>query len=413
MTALDADLAIVGAGPAGLAAARAAADGGVRSVLVIDRDDAPGGLPRYCRHWGFGWGYTHRLESGPAFARRLLAALDPARVRILAATTVQAVAPDLILAILGPGSGAARVRARAVILATGIRERPRAARLVPGRRPERGVLTTGQLQQMVARGVPLGGSRIVVVGTEHVAFSVLLTARHTAGAGHRVVAMVEAGERTQSYGAVAALARHGLGVPIHLGARVVDIAGDACVESVTIEGPGGRTEIPCDAVVFAGDFVPDAPLARASGVAVDPRTGGPEVDQLGRTSRTGVFAAGNLLRAVETSGVAAFEGARAGAAAAAFLRGAIGWEASAPIALADPFSYLVPQRWSAGTGTLAALPPSLRVGADLAAARVVLSLDGQPLWQGRSRRLLRHRRIHLALDALAGRSGAAQVDLAG
>lgn len=401
MSAIETDCAIVGAGPAGLAAARAAIDGGVRSVLVIDRDDAPGGLPRFCRHPGFGWEYTRRLETGPGLVRRLIGALDPARVQIRTGTTVQALHAGPRLEILSSGAGAATVHAKAVILATGIRERPRTARLVPGRRPERGILTTGQLQQMIARGVPLHGKRLVVVGTEHVAFSVLLTARH---AGLSVVAMVEAEDRPMSYAPVATLVRCIAGVPIHASTRISDIHGEACVSGVEIESPEGRRVIPCDAVVFSGDFVPDSPLARSAGLTLDPATGGPQVDQIGRTSAPCVFAAGNLLRAVESSGFAAIEGARVGAATAAFLGGRIGWRGQvSTIAIAPQFRYVVPQCWSFEVPGLATLPTSLRVGADLDSARVGLRHDQALLWRGPVRRLLRHRRIRVPLSSLSTR----------
>lgn len=408
MTALEADCVIVGAGPAGLAAAKAAVEGGARSVLLLDRDDAPGGLPRFCRHPGFGWEYSRRFETGPGFVRRLLADLDPARAAVHCNATVRSLKSGLELEVLSPALGLATVRGKAVILATGIRERPRSARLVPGRRPERGVLTAGQLQQMAARGVELPGRRMVVVGTEHVAFSVLLTARHL---GHRVIAMIEAEDRPMSYAGVAILAR-ALGVAIHLRSRVVDVRGDGQVEAIEIDTLGSRREIPCDALVFSGDFVPDSPLARAAGIAIDPATGGPEIDQLGRTSLAGVFAAGNVLRAVESSGMVAIEGARVGAAAAAFLAGRIGWRgADAPITIAPEFGYVVPQRWSADDGGLETLPASLRMRLDLVSARVGLRSGGSLLWQGPVRRLLRHRRVQVELAGLARRApGAFRID---
>jgi hypothetical protein len=118
------------------------------------------------------------------------------------------------------------------------------------------------------------------------------------------------------------------------------------------------------------------------------------------------------LRAVESSGMAAIEGARVGAAAAAFIAGRIGWRgAGAPIAVAPEFAYVVPQRWSAEDGGLDALPASLRMREDLPLARVALSADGSLLWQGPLRRLLRHRRVRLALDGLAQRApGAIRVE---
>lgn len=405
MTIPDAAALVVGAGPAGLAAARALADAGVGSVLVVERDDDPGGLPRFCHHPGFGWEYSHRLESGPAFARRLVSTLDPARVRVLTRTTALALRPGPEVDLVGPDCGAVTVRPGVVVLATGIRERPRAARLAPGRRPERGVFTTGQLQQMVARGVPVDGQRAVVIGTEHVAFSVLLTARR---ARLGVVAMVESADRVMSFAALGAGVRWLCGIPIHLSSRIIDIDGNRRVEAVTLDGPNGGTRIACDTVIFSGDFIPDAPLARASGLAIDPRTGGPAIDQLARTTLPGVFTAGNLLRAVESSGRCAIEGARAGAAAAAFLAGRIGWgEDAVPIALGPDYLYLVPQHWdfaAPGPG----LAASLRVTADVGIRRSVVVRHGSDIiWRGRLQPLLRQRRVRVDLDGLTLRAGQA------
>jgi thioredoxin reductase len=397
---------VVGAGPAGLAAAHALTAGGVAPVLVLERDEAPGGLPRHCGHLGFGWEYAHRLESGPRFVARLLGALDPARVRVLTRATALALRPGPTVEVVGAGQGAATIEAGVVVVATGTRERPRAARLVPGGRPEHGVVTTGQLQQMVARGVPVGGRRAVVVGTEHVAFSALLTARH---AGLRVVAMIESQDPVMSYAGFGILAR-GAGIPIHLATRIDAILGGDRPEGVAIEGPGGPRVIPCDTVVFTGDFVPDAPLLRASGVELDTRTGGPIVDQYARTTMAGLFATGNVLRAVESSGFAACEGAHAGACAAAYLGGRLRWDGSAfPIALDSGILYLVPQRWdgraSGQASALPLLPPSVRVAADFVRARLCLRHGERVVWQSRLTRLLRQRRIHLDLASLARHDG--------
>lgn len=400
---------VIGAGPAGLTAASALAARGVAPLLIVDRDDEAGGLPRFCKHLGFGWEYSHRLETGPAFVRRLVRAL-PFGTELLTQTTALAVSEGPEVELIGRACGHVRVHAEAVILATGIRERPRGARLVPGRRPECGVLTTGQLQQMVARGVPVRGRRAVVVGTEHVAFSILLTARH---AGLQVIAMVEAGDRVMSYGCVGWGAQHLLGVPIHLGTRVEEIHGSDVVESVTLTGPAGQFDIPCDTVIFSGDFVPDAPLAQTSGLAIDSRTGGPVVDQFGRTTLRGVFAAGNVLRAVETSGIVAREGANVGGAAAAHMRGLLHWsKEQVPIGLSAAVSYLVPQHWDVlGSNGTARLPISLRAAADVARARVVLSENGYGVWASDPRRVLRHRRITMPAAAFEKLRGSQAIKL--
>ena len=398
----DTKIVVIGSGPAGLAAARALADRGEQRILVIDRDDEPGGLPRFCHHPGFGWEFTHRLENGPAFARRLLGALDPTAITVLPRTSALSVRPGPEVEIVSAQHGHMRLHPRAVILATGIRERPRSARLVPGRRPERGILTTGQLQQMVARGVATGGRRAVVIGTEHVAFSVLLTARH---AGLTVVAMIGGEDRVMSYAGAGWLTRHLMGVPIHLSSTVADISGGDRVEAIIVNGPGGERSIPCDTVVFTGDFIPDAAMLPGGTVALDPSTGGPKVDQYGRTSEPGVFAAGNLLRAVETSGRAAIEGTRVGTNVAAYVSGALGWPGNVTtVRLGEKLAYLMPQRWAPLADDAAgsqALPVSLRSRIDAADVRLRLSAHGAEVWTGRPTSILRQRRITLPATAVA------------
>jgi len=263
------------------------------------------------------------------------------------------------------------------------------------------------------RGVPVNGQRAVVVGTEHVAFSILLTARH---AGFDVVAMVGAEDRIMSYSGAALVARV-MGVPIHLSSTVEDICGIERVESVTIRGPSGPRSIACDTVIFSGDFIPDAALLPGSGIDIAAATSGPSVDQYGRTSAAGIFAAGNMLRAVESSGLAAIEGARVGTNAAAYLESMFAWPRDAgSIRLGDGLSYIVPQRWASpdacGHATQA-LPVSLRARMDIRRARLCLSEDGREVWTGRPTNILRHRRLALpaaALDRLRGGDIALRID---
>ncbi|MBL8688038.1 MAG: FAD-dependent oxidoreductase [Rhodospirillaceae bacterium] len=409
----DAEVVVVGAGPAGLTTAAALAERGVERVLVVDRDDEAGGLPRFCSHLGFGWEYTHRLETGPGLVRRLLRRLDSNAVTLLTRTSVLSVKPGPKVELVSGRHGHMHVEPRAVVLATGIRERPRSARLVPGKRPAQGILTTGQLQQMVARGVPVGGRRAVVVGTEHVAFSILLTARH---AGLDVVAMVGAEDRIMSY-AVAGLVARTMGVPIHLSSTVDDIQGADRVESVALRGPSGQRSIACDTVIFSGDFIPDAALMPGSGIAVAAATSGPSVDQYGCTSAPGIFAAGNVLRAVESSGLAAIEGARVGTNVAAYLEGLLAWpDVGTCIRLTEGLAYIVPQRWvptnDSGYATRS-LPISLRALADVPRARLRLIENGKEVWAGREMKVLRHRRLALPaaiLDRLRGGDAALHLD---
>jgi flavin-dependent dehydrogenase len=163
---VEADVVVVGGGPAGLSAARELARD--RSVLVLDREQTAGGVPRHSDHLGYGMRDLRRVTSGPAYARRLVDAAQSAGARVRTEATVTGWAAERTLDVTSP-EGRITVRGKAILLATGARERSRAARLVPGDRPP-GVLTTGQLQQLVHLQHRSPGVRAVVVGGELVSW---------------------------------------------------------------------------------------------------------------------------------------------------------------------------------------------------------------------------------------------------
>ena len=193
--------------------------------------------------------------------------------------------------------GTRTVRASAVLLATGARERGRAARWVPGARGE-GVYTTGRLQKAAPHlhGRPVG-RRALVVGAEHVAFSAMTALRH---AGVEVVALGTEPPRHQSYAAFGMAARTVLRTPGLTGTREAGLRGSPRLTHVELEriADGRRSTVACDTVVFTGDWVPDHELARAAGLRMDRGTLGPAVDAAGATKAVGVFAAGNLCHPV-------------------------------------------------------------------------------------------------------------------
>ncbi len=312
---------VVGGGPAGLAAARALAVGGVRDVLVVEREQAAGGVPRHCDHTGFGLRDLHRSLRGPRYADRLVRMAEDAGVRIETETMATGWASAGALTLTSP-SGVRTVAADAIVLATGARERPRGARLVPGDRGD-GVFTTGQLQQWShLHGLPVG-ERAVVVGAEHVSYSAVLTLRE---AGVRTVAMVTDLPRHQSCAGFAAVTRRGLRVPLLTDTDVAAIRGHGRVHAVDlVNHADGRTStLGVDTVVFTGDWIPDHELARSAGAAVDVASRGPVVDLAGRCSVEALYAAGNLVHPAETADVAAMRGAAVGAGLARRLLAASG-----------------------------------------------------------------------------------------
>jgi thioredoxin reductase len=423
---------VVGAGPAGLSAAVELRRLGAGPVLVTDREPEPGGVPRHSWHTGYGLRDLRRVMTGPAYARSLVSAALAADADVRAGTTVTGwtTGPDGSHAVtmISP-AGLATVRAAAVLLATGCRERPRTARLVPGDRPA-GVMTTGELQQRVYLGGERLAGRALVVGAEHVSFSAALTLAH---AGADVVALVTGHERQQSYAAFRFGAAVRWRVPVWAFSEVRRIAGHGRLEGVEVADvrTGATRFVPCEVVVFTGDWIPDHELARLAGLAMDPGTRGPAVDTTLATSLPGVFAAGNLVHAAETADIAALSGRHAARHIAAFLAGApaaaapaaaapaAAASAAAPAAAAPAvapaggggagLAVLVepPLRWISPNvlRALAVSPPLgrfvLRSAGFRRSTRLEVRQDGRLLARTRPVRLVPERPVHLGAGWLA------------
>jgi thioredoxin reductase len=310
-------VAVIGGGPAGLTAAAELAPHADGEVRVIDREAEAGGIPRHSDHLGYGVRDLRRFISGPAYARRLTAMASDAGAVLQTSAMVTGWAGDRTLEITSP-AGRRRLRADAVVLATGARERPRTARLIPGDRPD-GVYTTGQLQNLVHLYHAQPGRRAVIVGAELVSWSAVLTLRE---AGCETVLMTSQYPTGESYAAFRAAGRLAFHVPVATRTRVARINGKNKVESVDIENldNGARRTVPCDTVITTADWIPDNELARAAGLDIDPATRGPRVDSALRTSAPGVFAVGNLLHPVDTADVAALDGRHAAAVVQHWLR---------------------------------------------------------------------------------------------
>jgi thioredoxin reductase len=386
-------VAVVGGGPAGLAAATALRRAGVGQVLVLEREAQAGGIPRHCGHPPFGWREFRRIDTGPVYARRLVAAALAVGVEILTRHSVLAVTPQG-LDVATP-DGHLAVWAERVLLATGVRESSRAQRLVGGDRPL-GVLTTGALQDFIHGEGSLPFRRPLVVGSELVSLSAVLTLRR---AGAQPVALVEEGEQLTARWPLTFYPRVA-GVPVLKGMQVMEIRGTRRVEGVLLrDAAGEERELRCDGVLFTGDFRPAAELVRQSHLSLDPLSQGPAVDQFGRCSDPKVFAAGNLLRAVETAGWCWEEGGRVGDAIARDLAHGLP-DPAGPLALRSTgdLAFVVPHRIVRGEA-----PPALRrlqLRARVAVRGTLsASLDGLPLWQ-RRQALRPQRRLLLPLPAV-------------
>ncbi|MFF4790323.1 NAD(P)/FAD-dependent oxidoreductase [Streptomyces sp. NPDC001276] len=299
------DVLIIGGGPAGLTAAAELAGRRAGRVLVVDREQDAGGIPRHSDHTGYGLRDLRRVMTGPAYARHLVRQATRAGAEIRTRTMVTGWADEDTVDVTSP-DGRYRIRPRAIVLATGARERPRTARRIPGDRPH-GVYTTGQLQNLVHLHHQPVGKRAVIVGGELVSWSAAVTLRE---AGCTPALMVSQYPKAESYAAFNAAGRTVLRVPVATRTRVTRVIGKGRCQAVEIEhlDTGRRRTVACDTVVFTGDWIPDHELARSAGITLDEGTLGPLTDTALRTSRPGVFAAGNLLHPVDTADVAALDG---------------------------------------------------------------------------------------------------------
>jgi pyruvate/2-oxoglutarate dehydrogenase complex dihydrolipoamide dehydrogenase (E3) component len=316
---------------------------------------------------------------------------------------------------LTSAAGIETVPAAAVLLATGCRERPRAARLVPGDRPA-GVMTTGELQQRVYLGGERLTGRALVIGAEHVSFSAAVTLAH---AGAEVVALVTGHERQQSYAAFRLGAVVRWRIPVWTCVTVSRIVAGQGAErgrlaGVEVTRDGTARFVPCETVVFTGDWIPDHELARRAGLGLDPGTRGPAVDTALATSAPGVFAAGNLVHAAETADIAALSGRHAARQIAAFLRGKLDGGFAVPV-LVEP-----PLRWISPNVIGAAAPPLsrfvLRSLEFRLAARLETWQGGRLLTRTRPVRFIPERPVHLGegwLDRVDPAGGPVRVTTGG
>ena len=292
------EIAIIGGGPAGLAAAVAAREAGVQDILIIERDNELGGILNQCIHNGFGL-HTFKEElTGPEYAGRYIEKVKEMEIPYLLHTIVVDVSRDKVVTVMNKEQGLFQIEAKAVILAMGCRERSRGALNIPGYRPA-GIYSAGTAQRYVNMEGRMPGKKVVILGSGDIG---LIMARRMTLEGAKVQVVAE---------------------------LMVDIKGKKRVEGVTLAQvdenrkliPGTEEYYDCDTLLLSCGLIPENELSSQIGVEQNPVTSGPVVNESLETNVDGVFACGNVLHVHDLVDYVSGEAKTAGENAAAYVQG--------------------------------------------------------------------------------------------
>ena len=343
----NADLVIIGGGPAGLAAAIEARRRGVENLLILERDSELGGILNQCIHNGFGL-HTFKEElTGPEYAARFIQQAQELGIPCKLDTMVLDLAADKTVTAMNRTDGLFQLHPKAVVLAMGCRERPRGALNIPGYRPA-GIFTAGTAQRLVNMEGYLPGRKVVILGSGDIG---LIMARRMTLEGAEVQVVAELMPYSGGLKRNIVQCLDDYGIPLKLSHTVVDIQGKERVEGVTLARvengrpvPGTEEHYDCDTLLLSCGLLPENELSRAAGVQLSPVTGGPAVNERLETSIPGVFAAGNVLHVHDLVDYVSEEAGAAGAHAAAYIQSA-GREPQAdalPVLCRNGVRYTVP-----------------------------------------------------------------------
>ncbi|MDA0986855.1 MAG: NAD(P)/FAD-dependent oxidoreductase [Bacteroidetes bacterium] len=387
------DILIVGGGPAGLSAAIAASERQNTKVLICEREEVLGGIPRHSDHTGWGTRDLRWNYSGPAYAKKLISLVQKSGPTIHIGTTILKIETkdDLHDVHTVSPQGIQIFRARVVIIATGCRESTRHSRLLPGKRPL-GIFNTGALQQFVhSKGIS-PGTRAVILGSEHVSFSAVMTLKK---AGIKIVAMIEPDAYTHSFSPVSWLFQKWYNFPVLLNNRIVGINGDSRVSSIKVEDmlTHQKNEIQCDTLIVSGDFTPEVTLAINSNLAIDPATKGVFIDSMLQTDRKGIYACGNVLHGAETGDIAALEGRWAGGNAIRYLDHQMFEAQKIRISCESPIAWISPGNILSPSQTVPAFLYTMHVNQRVRNAVVSARCNGEIIWKKNYGTLTPNRRI--------------------
>ena len=343
-------IAIIGGGPAGLAAAISAYDNGVKDILILERDEQLGGILNQCIHNGFGL-HTFKEElTGPEYAGRFIDEVKKRDIPTLLNTIVIDISKDKVITAMSKNKGIFFIEAESIILAMGCRERPRGALNIPGYRPS-GIYSAGSAQRLVNIEGKLPGHKVVILGSGDIG---LIMARRMTLEGAEVLAVAELMPYSGGLKRNIVQCLDDFNIPLKLSTTVIDIAGKDRVESVTLAKvdenrqiiPGTEEVIPCDTLLLSCGLIPENELSDQMGIDMNPVTSGAYVNESLETSIDGVFACGNVLHVHDLVDYVSQEASLAGKNASNYVQNKLQKKANTFIPIKTGFGvrYTVPSK---------------------------------------------------------------------
>ena len=342
------DIVIIGGGPAGLAAAISAFDNGIKDVVIIERENRAGGILKQCIHNGFGLSRFKESLTGPEYANRFIREAENRKIKIYTDTTVISLTKDKTITAINGENGIFEIKANAVILAMGCRERSRGALNIAGTRPA-GIFSAGCAQKLVNIKGLLPGKKVVILGSGDIG---LIMARRLTLEGAEVLAVCEIMPYSSGLKRNILQCLDDYGIPLYLNHTITRIDGTERVTGVEISRvdenkkpiKGTETYFDCDTVLFSVGLIPENELSKEAGIELSPKTRGAVVSQNRETCIDGVFACGNVLHVHDLVDFVSEESETAGFYAANYVLNGEKEKRLIDVVTGKGISYVLPQK---------------------------------------------------------------------
>lgn len=384
-------LVVIGAGPAGMAAALAAKESGIpdKDIIIIERAKTPGGILEQCIHTGFGLHYFKEEISGPEYAARFIEMLKETDIQLLCDTMVTQITASRKVTAMSKEKGLIEIQADAIILAMGCRERPRGALDISGTRPA-GVMTAGTAQQFINIEGYMPGHTCVILGSGDIG---LIMARRMTLEGAKVKKVCELLPFSGGLKRNIVQCLDDYNIPLELSTTVVEVHGKDRLTGVTTAKvdenlkpiPGTEEYVECDTLLLSVGLIPENEVSKFAGVTLDPKTKGPVVDDMRETNVKGIFACGNVLQVHDLVDFVTVESQIAGKGAADFIKNPDRKKAYATTNPGDKVNYIVPQKIN--TPVTDNINFYFRVNNEYRNKKIAFYINGEKVYEKKERKL--------------------------